>query len=448
MHRVRKLTLLLVSLLALAGAGMQHHELLRERSAYHLGRAAPDRDDPPWITFATVALGGFRGLLADILWLRASDLQEDHRYFELVQLADWITKLQPQFSDVWAFHAWNMAYNVSFAFPEPADRWRWINNGIRLLRDEGIALNPNDAKLYVELAWIYQHKVGGASDRFNLYYKEQFASTYGDLLGDSPDSQLANLQRREIVNDLRRNHGLDAAEMNRVSRRYDGLDWRVPFSHAVYWAQRGFEKTDERNAPMAERMLYQALRESMRQGRLIHDAAHGVYLCAPNVRPIAAIDQLYQWSLRTHHREMDRRFYESFLREASVLLFVSSRDVAARRLFETFQLVTEDRGTPRTYESFLYDSYLNSADESAPRRVPERLRDCYLQHYFWSTIGDPAFANGYERLAALLAKEYSARAATEAASYPPLPDLALMRAAAKRDVTNSVPASFRIRWDR
>ena len=47
-----------------------------------------------------MALGGFRGLLADILWIRAISLQEQGKYFELVQLADWIQKLQPKFAGV------------------------------------------------------------------------------------------------------------------------------------------------------------------------------------------------------------------------------------------------------------------------------------------------------------------------------------------------------------
>ena len=37
---------------------------------------------PPMVAFTTVALGGFRGLLADLLWLRAGALQEDGKYFE------------------------------------------------------------------------------------------------------------------------------------------------------------------------------------------------------------------------------------------------------------------------------------------------------------------------------------------------------------------------------
>ena len=53
---------------------------------------------PPMVAFTTVALGGFRGVLADMLWLRMNGLQQQGKYFEMVQLASWITKLQPKFT--------------------------------------------------------------------------------------------------------------------------------------------------------------------------------------------------------------------------------------------------------------------------------------------------------------------------------------------------------------
>ena len=66
-------------------------------------------------------------------WIRAQDLQLEEKFFEMVQLADWITKLQPHFKTVWIVQAWNMAYNISVKFSDAADRWRWVRHGIELL---------------------------------------------------------------------------------------------------------------------------------------------------------------------------------------------------------------------------------------------------------------------------------------------------------------------------
>ena len=61
---------------------------------------------PPMVAFTTVALGGFRGLIADFLWLRAISLQDQGKYFEMVQLASWIMKLQPKSTATAAYLAW------------------------------------------------------------------------------------------------------------------------------------------------------------------------------------------------------------------------------------------------------------------------------------------------------------------------------------------------------
>ena len=104
----------------------------------------PLENAPPALAFATVAMGAFRGLVVDILWMRADKLKEEGQFFDAKQLADWITVLQPRFASVWDFQAWNMAYNISVAMPatQPQDRWRWVRNGYELLRDRGIPMNP------------------------------------------------------------------------------------------------------------------------------------------------------------------------------------------------------------------------------------------------------------------------------------------------------------------
>ena len=156
----KTLAILLIAALALAGAGTLNIRLLHLRGELHLTQAPPTQNMPPLVAFTTVALGGFRGILADVLWMRAGTLQDEGRYFELVQLSDWIVKLQPRSPAIWAYHAWNMAYNISALMSAPAERWRWVRNGLVLLRDEGMVYNPGSARLHQELAWMFLHKLG------------------------------------------------------------------------------------------------------------------------------------------------------------------------------------------------------------------------------------------------------------------------------------------------
>src|SRR6266508_4159424 len=135
MHsRLYKPGLLLLAALLVVGSATCQRLMNRQRAGLGLTRVAPLENAPPMLAFTTVALGGFRGLIANALWIRANDLQDEGKYFEMVQLADWITKLEPTFAQVWLVQSWNMAYNISVKFTDFADRWRWVQRGIELLR--------------------------------------------------------------------------------------------------------------------------------------------------------------------------------------------------------------------------------------------------------------------------------------------------------------------------
>jgi hypothetical protein len=186
--RSRDKVIIVVSLAVAAGllyvSGRQIDPINAQRQQMGLIANAPLENAPPALAFATVAMGAFRGLVVDILWMRADKLKDEGQFFDAKQLAEWITVLQPRFPSVWVFQAWNMAYNISVAIPasQPDQRWRWIRNGYELLRDKGIPTNPKSVDLYHELARIFQHKLGGVSDEAHRYYKLQLANMLGPLL--------------------------------------------------------------------------------------------------------------------------------------------------------------------------------------------------------------------------------------------------------------------------
>ena len=179
------------------GAGMQLDSINRQRMDMNLVIDRPE-DLPPSLLLATVATGAFRGLAVDVLWMRADKLKDEGLFFDARQLAEWITILQPRFSSVWEFHAWNMAYNISVAIPatQPDERWRWVRNGYELIRDEAIGkYKLKNITLYHEMARIFQHKMGGVSDDVHKYYKLQLATGMEPLL-NSQDNQLDSQDNR------------------------------------------------------------------------------------------------------------------------------------------------------------------------------------------------------------------------------------------------------------
>jgi hypothetical protein len=139
----------------------------------------------PGVVLATTALGSLRGIIVDVVWIRMEALKQEGKFFEIVQLSDLACRLAPNFSDVWDFSAWNMAYNVSVQIPDYVERWLWVKAGLDLLRDQGIPNNPTEPRLYFSLAWTYFHKVGEYLDDAHFFYKEKFGGDMHEVLGGS-----------------------------------------------------------------------------------------------------------------------------------------------------------------------------------------------------------------------------------------------------------------------
>jgi len=180
--RVRLIAIMTL-LVGLAGSVFMNAGVAASVGRYELSYTDRAEDgDPPQVAIG-IAMGALRGMFVNYLWIRANDAKEQGRYFEAVELARQITRLQPRFPRVWVFHAWNLSYNISVTTQTPEERWQWVSAGINLLRDEGIRANPNDMFLHKELAWIFMHKIGGYTDDSNLYYKRQVAYEWTNVMG-------------------------------------------------------------------------------------------------------------------------------------------------------------------------------------------------------------------------------------------------------------------------
>ena len=187
-------------------------------------------------------LGGFRGIIAEIVWFRADRLQDEGRYSEMAQLANILTTLEPHTPEVWAYAAWNLAYNISVMMPTPEDRWRWVEAGLKLLRDDGLRLNPASAELHREIAWLFLSKIGGAVDDASPLYREKWKAEVESAAGDWPKLKM------------------NASLIAYIDREYGRQDWRDPKASALYWAHHGLVQRPT-GAVRAElrQVLYQTL---------------------------------------------------------------------------------------------------------------------------------------------------------------------------------------------
>jgi hypothetical protein len=143
------------------------------------------KDLPPDIALLG-KLGTFRALAIDWASIRAERLKEEGKMYEAMQLHETVCALAPRFPRVWANAAWNMAYNISVTQYTPEARWKWVQNGLKIIRDKGIQYNPRSVTLYKELAWIYWHKIGDFLDDEHLNYKRALAVEMETVLGQPP----------------------------------------------------------------------------------------------------------------------------------------------------------------------------------------------------------------------------------------------------------------------
>lgn len=420
-----------LAIILIALAGTRNRPLNALKQEYRLVRTDPMENAPPIVAFTTVVLGGFRGILADLLWLRLSVLQEQGKYFELVQLADWITKLEPRFPEVWAFHAWNLAYNVSVLFDQPQDRWRWVRSGIELLRDQGLVYNPGEAQLYRELGWLFQHKLGADYDQAHVFYKQSWAREMTEIFGGSrPDFEnwihaAPATPAYERAQYLIRNYKLNPAVMHEVDRLYGPFDWRLPYAHAVYWAWRGrpYAEGFERVALM--RMILQSQAAAFRQGRLVTGPDGRAFALAPDIALLPKVRSTFQRAMAEFPEVASfRESYPYLLAEGVLMLYVGGREDEAKLLFKELAEMRDFDEAQGGFDSFVFHSFVERLGRDEDNAIHTALEAAASSSAHWKLLGEEELAAGYRRLTEFLWQYYAQHAdSSRGRNAPALPPL-------------------------
>jgi len=435
--RFKKFGLLLLAAALLFSAGRMQQSLNHDRDALGLTRTAVLENAPPALAFTTVALGGFRGLISNFLWIRANDLQQDDKFFEAAQLAQWITQLEPTYTQVWLFQAWNMAYNISVKFKENSpgvytDRWNWLERGIVLLRDEGLRYNPNSILIYRELAWFFQHKMGQNLDDANMYYKERWAGEMKSFFGPEGTNfdMLLHPQSAEDFKQLQvftNQYKLDPAFAKNVDETYGPFDWRLPEAHAIYWgakaldeAKKNPDKVKSDDLITVRRIIYQSLLQSFHAGRVVADPFGRPFL-GPNLDLIPHANWAYT---NFYAEEEDRgqkdgiqKAHRNFLRDAIYFLYVADRMHEAQEWFNYLAATYPDKpiienqidSLPKTLTLDQYAMAVVQIDigETSQQRVTSAIMGLLTQAYYDYAIGEDGRYQNLERLASMTHSNYA-----------------------------------------
>ncbi len=434
----------MVALLALAllvSSSFMQRKLNLARSEMGYTRVTPLKNAPPVLVFTTVVLGGFRGLIANALWIRAMELQDEDKFFEMVQLADWITKLQPHFKTVWIVQAWNMAYNISVKFSDPPDRYQWVMRGVELLRDEALKYNPNEVLLYRELGWFFQHKMGHNLDDAHLYYKSMWASKMHSLFdGGRPDfDQLISPKTdvyRKRAEELRQVYKMDPGVMKEVDTQYGPLDWRLPEAHAIYWAFQGRKQAKTKEDMITlRRVIYQSMQLAFQRGRLIRHSAGQSFEFGPNLDIIDKTNAAYEEQMAddVEMRQHIAIGHRNFLLDAVYFLYIHSRRDEANRWLDVIKKKYPDRYEPGlSLDEYAVSRVSEDAGETDMNKTVSNIYAILQQSYRNLTIGEYDQANGLAALAKSVWARYMRTVQGDSLKRVGLPPLEQM----KQEVVN------------
>ena len=310
---------------------------------------------PPSLILITVALGPIRGLIADALWWRVAELQERSEYFEIMKITEWITTMQPNNPYVWTYHAWNLTYNIAYEFPTAETRWEWIYNGIKLLRDEGLQMNPDNNYIKNELGWIFVDRVGGTSDAQFDYYIYKWSEImgkymrfgdYGEILemtklpAELPESggnpSLTSFV--EKTNAMRKKMKLDPGHMLKIDKEYGPFNWLLPQATAVYWSARKDSAHYSQGYLNYKVVAPVAMQQSFLKGSIVSDSGSGLFVTTNNLEIAPNIIKMYRNRTGTSKKpELERAQCLMFLISAIPILYSFDKTKTASLLFDEYK---------------------------------------------------------------------------------------------------------------
>ena len=459
----------LISIVLLIGIHYTQRELDNSVKKNHLRFTGQIKNAPPLVAFTTVALGSFRGILADFLWLRAASLQDKGNYFEMVQLADWIQKLQPRFAGAAAYLAWNMAYNISVTCSNREDRWRWVNEGVKLLRTS-LEYNPEDANLYKELGWIFQHKMGNILDDAHQLYKNRLAISMMRVVGMTPDWEklakvpgdykaflkkypeepdnpfwkalkdsgietydklfedfkkksilpeefLKALNNPKMAADLTdyfrvawlyEKFKLKASIINELNNEYGALDWRLPEAQAIYWATMGLRMTPSHKDISCERMITQALFAAFKSGRImiLDKEGYATIVTIPNLDVVDAVLRVYEKAYIDNDKQSSFRSAKlNFMKDAVVLLYSYGKFEKSQEYYR--KLRKEEPGKyRRSFMAFLRKEWSEDMRDASVKQATSIIGGLIYSSLKFMVNGENERAVEHENLAKYLYRNY------------------------------------------
>lgn len=373
--RKNKFKTIIAGILVLAlcmSLGIQQWRLTEIRNDLGYDKTIISPETPPLIVLTTVALGGFKGLFVDILWLQLIDLCKREQYFKVIPISNWIITLQPNFSSVWVFNSWNLAFNISVQFISAEDRWGWVKKALEMLKEKGLHYNPRNPRIYREIAWITLMRLCKNQDVQHIQYKQIFMQEISDTFnacGLNPIT-LETQDKALATETLRVKLSLDLGKMRAINAKYGPFDWRLPDAHALYWAQKSLDLSKDNKDFKSSKIIQDALKLSFIRGRIATDDQGNIRLF-PNPAMFDITDKYFIDTIEMYTEKDGKQTFKNahslMLQNAAFFLNGIGLKGKAHYAFNSLIEKYPGRTSARTF-----DEFIKSFESSAFRFVKEK----------------------------------------------------------------------------
>lgn len=116
------------------------------------------------------ALGGFRTVAADLLWMKVHQLWDGGAWYLLPSVMESVVQLDPHFLLGWQVYGWHLAYNLNAESVLEVDKRYWLDQGLRVL-ERAVRTNPDSSEMTNELAWTLFDRVHNMDKAAEYFYR-------------------------------------------------------------------------------------------------------------------------------------------------------------------------------------------------------------------------------------------------------------------------------------
>jgi len=365
---------------------------------------------PPSLTLITIALGPFRGLIADALWWHVSDLQDEGNFFEIMKISNWIAAMQPENPFVWTYHAWNMAYNISDEFPTPQTKWEWIYAAIKFLRNDALAYIPKNKQIKSELAWLIINRIAEGNDKLNTYYTRQWlkhiskSMKYGNIneiknfisyAKKHPDFDKLKTPEAQRISNLIYEQNLNPNKMLAIDQKFGPFNWKLPIVNALYWIYKKDNTSFRQGDLNYETVLDVALFTTFLKGTVITNSKNKSFITTNNLKITKNIVKYYNHQIKQKQLADDKTQrqklklligrFSDMLSNIIPIVKLFNGDKDARAYFKIYRQLNPEY--KKSFDAFLKQN-IHRLTYEGPIKCKQSIIEAYCCNAFTFAIGN------------------------------------------------------------